>query len=74
MKINLQISGVGQSGEHIFRAPELRTFSVSYLLSGSYLAATTDNGSEMCPTKLTDFCLLCAIGHTQPYRGRKFPQ
>ena len=38
-------------------AAELRTLSVTYLLCGSALTDTTNNPSEMCPLKLTDFCL-----------------
>ena len=38
-------------------AAELRTLSVTYPLCGSALTDTTDNPSEVCPLKLTDFCL-----------------
>ena len=38
-------------------AAELRTLSVTYPLCGSALTDTTDNPSEMCPLRLTDFCL-----------------
>ena len=38
---------------------ELRTLSVTYPLCGSALTNTTDNPSEMCLLKLTDFCLFC---------------
>ena len=47
---------------------ELRTLSVTYPLCGSALTYTTDNPSEMCPLKLTDFY------HTQSYKGCLFPQ
>ena len=55
-------------------AAELRTLSVTYPLCGSALTITTDNPSEMCPLKLTDFCLCFTIDHTQSYKGRLFPQ
>ena len=55
-------------------AAELRTLSVTYPLCGSALTDTTDNPSEMCPLKLTDFCLFFTIDHTQSYKGRLFPQ
>ena len=35
----------------------LLEFIVTYPLCGSALADTTDNPSEMCPLKLTNFCL-----------------
>ena len=38
-------------------APELRTLLVTYRLCGSALTDTMDNPSEICPLKLTDFCL-----------------
>ena len=38
-------------------AAELRTLSVTYPLCGSALTYTMDNPSEMCPLKLTNFCL-----------------
>ena len=56
-------------------AAELHTLSVTYPLCGLALTNTTDNPSEMCPLKLTDFCLfLYTIDHTQSYKGRLFPQ
>ena len=54
-------------------AAELHTLSVTYPLCGSALTNTTDNPSEMCPLKLTDFCLFCTIDHTQFYKGRFLP-
>ena len=53
---------------------ELRTLSVTYPLCGLALTDSTDNPSEMCPLKLTDFCLFCTIDHTQSYKGHLFPQ
>ena len=53
--------GAGHLGDQIFHAPgakfwhyaaELHTISVTYPLCGSAL-----NLPEMCPLKLTDFCL-----------------
>ena len=38
-------------------AVELRTLSAAYFLYGLALTDTTDNPPEMCPLKLTDFCL-----------------
>ena len=38
-------------------AAELHTLSVTYPVCGLALTNTTDNQSEMCPLKLTDFCL-----------------
>ena len=38
-------------------AAKLSTLSVTCPLRGSALTDTTDNLSEMCPFKLTDFCL-----------------
>ena len=38
-------------------ASEHRTLSVIYPLCGSALTDTTDNPSDMCPLKLTGFCL-----------------
>ena len=55
-------------------ATELRTLSVTYPLCGSVLTDTTDNPSEMCPLKLTDFCLFYTIDHTQSYKGGLFPK
>ena len=58
--------GAGHLREQIFHAPgaklwhyaaELLTLSVTYPLCGLDLTNTTDNPSEMCPLKLTDFCL-----------------
>ena len=58
--------GAGHLIDQIFHAPgaklwhyaaELCTFSVTYPLCGSTLTNTTDNQPEMCPLKLTDFCL-----------------
>ena len=58
--------GVGHLSDQIFHAPgakywhyaaELRTLSVTYLLCGSPLTDTMDILSQMCPLKLTDFCL-----------------
>ena len=57
-----------------YYAAELRTLSVTYPLCGPALTDTMDNPSEMCPLKLTDFCLFCTIDHTQSYKGRLFPQ
>ena len=70
-KLRLSTSGVpfcgaGRIGDQIslplgarllHYAFELRTLSVIYLLCGKALTDTTDNQSEMCPLKLTDFCL-----------------
>ena len=57
----------GHLGDQSFHAPssqvfwhyaaELHTLSVTYPLCGSALTDTTDNPPEMCPLKLTDFCL-----------------
>ena len=55
-------------------AAELHTLSVTYPLCGSALTNTTDNPSEMCPLKLTDFCLFSSSDHTQSYRGHFLPQ
>ena len=55
-------------------ATELPTLSTTYPLCGSALINTTDNQSEMCPLKLTDFYLFYTINHTQSYKGRLFPQ
>ena len=69
----------GHSSDHIFHAPvaklwhyaaELRTLSVTYHLCGSALTNTTDNLSEMCPLKLTDYFPCCNIDHT---KGILFP-
>ena len=60
--------------KHRHNAAELRTLSVTYPLHGSALTNPTDNPSDMCPLKLTDFCLFCTIDHTQSYKGRLFPQ
>ena len=58
--------GAGHLGDQIFHAPgarlwhyaaELHTLSGPYPLCGSALTNTTDNPFEMCPLKLTDFCL-----------------
>ena len=49
-----------------YYAAELCTLSVKYPLQGSALTDTTENTSKMCPLKLTDFCLFCAINHTPP--------
>ena len=58
----------GHLGEHIFHAPgarlwhyaaELCTILVMYPLCGLGLTNTTDNPSEMCRLKLTDYCCLC---------------
>ena len=52
--------------DQIFHAPgakpwhyaaDLHTLSVLYPLCGSALTDTTNNPSEMCPPRLTDFCL-----------------
>ena len=62
----MPFGGAGHLGDQIFHVPrarlwhyaaELRTLSVTYHLCGSALTDTTDNPSEMCPLKLTDFCL-----------------
>ena len=45
-------------------AAELCTLSVTYPLGGSALTDTTDNPSEMCQLKVTDFCLFL---HHQSY-------
>ena len=61
-------------GKRMHYAAEHHTLSVMYPLCGVALTDTKDNQSEMCPTKLADFCLFCTIVHTQSYRGRIFPQ
>ena len=62
----MPFGGVGYLGDHIFHAPgaklwhyaaEPRTLSVTYPFCGSALTVTTNNPSEMCPLKFTDFCL-----------------
>ena len=53
--------------------PLRSVISVMYPLCGLALPNTTDNQSEMCPLKLSDFCLFCTIDHTQSYKGRLFP-
>ena len=59
--------GAGFLSDQTFLAPEaklghyaaeLRTLSVTNHLCGLALTNTTDNPSEMCPLKLTEFCLL----------------
>ena len=55
-------------------AAELRTLSGIYPLRGSDLTDTTYYLSGMCLIKLKEFCLFCAINHTQPYRGLKLSQ
>ena len=47
-------------------AAELHTLSVTYPLCGLALTKTGDNFSEMCPLKLTDFCLFLSH-HPQPF-------
>ena len=54
--------------KHWHYAAELCTLSVTYPLCGSAITNTTNNPSEMCPLKLTDFCLFCTIDHTQSYK------
>ena len=58
--------GAGHLGDHIFLAPgaklwyyaaELYTLSVTYPLCGLALTDTTNNPSEMCQLKLTEYCL-----------------
>ena len=58
--------GVGHLFAQIFHAPnakhwhyaaELPTLSVTNPLRGLAVTNTTDNLSELCPLKLTDFCL-----------------
>ena len=62
----MPFGGADYSSDQIFHAPgakpwhyaaELRTLSVTYFLRGLALTNTTDNESEMCPLKLTYFCL-----------------
>ena len=50
-------------------AAKLHTLSVTYPLCGLAFTDTTDNPSEMCPLKLTGFCLF--LYHQS---GRLFPQ
>ena len=61
----MPFGGAGHLGDQIFHAPgarlwhyaaELHTLLVTYPLCGSALTdIITDNLSEKCPTKLTDF-------------------
>ena len=62
----MPFGGADHLSDQIFHAPgaklwhyaaELRTLSVTNTLCGLAFTNTTDNLSEMCPLKLTDFCL-----------------
>ena len=79
----MPFDGTGRHlSDQIFHAPgaKLRalctphSISFTYPLCGPALTNTTDNHSEMCPLKLTDFCLFFTIDHPQSYKGRLFPQ
>ena len=68
--------------DQIFQAPgaklwhyaaELHSVSVTYLLCGSAPTDTTDNLSEMCPLKLTDFCLFLYHPSYTIFQGPLFP-
>ena len=62
----MPFGGAGHLGDQIWHTPwsqalsypaELRTLSVAYPLYGLALTNTADYQSEMCPLKVTDFCL-----------------
>ena len=62
-------SGASRLSDHIFHAPWSRTLSITYPLCGLALANITDNPSEMCPPKLTDFCLFLLHWSYKTLRG-----
>ena len=72
----------GQLGDHIFHAPraklwhyaaEYGTISVMYPLYGSTLTNSMDNLPEMCPHKLTGFCLFLYHGSYTILQGPLIP-
>ena len=80
----MPFGGAGHLADQIFHAPEAKswhfaaelcTLSGTDSLRDSVPTDLSDNLSEICPLKLTDFCLfLYHIHNTQSYKGRVYPE